>query len=235
MKRRIIDLPSGLGPLASDWFINVRGQSAGDGITGNGQVVYGLQPRWEANIALAGVERRQVLIWRSILAAMRGRLNVLRVRVCDAYRPTWKELGWTQQMIDEIRRGRGVPHSDTAYFNDSTGYDHEPTVLAGYKMTRGSTHIDIWPGRINNALQPGHYFSHNDWLYMVTHKEIRPNGSYRLQIEPPLRRDIPQGTEIHLEAKALMVFETDLEGRLNLDLGRFGAANLRLIEWVNRP
>jgi len=109
MDRAIIDLPTCLfGPLSSDWIINPRGKSAGDDTTGGGQVVYGNQPRWETTLKLSGFGRDRTLAWRAIQSRMRGRVNVLRVPICDFYRASLSEVGILQSDTDLLKSG-GIP------------------------------------------------------------------------------------------------------------------------------
>ena len=233
MERAIIEMPCGLfGPLVNDPILNVRGRSAGEGVTGSGQVSYGNQPRWEINWDISGFGRDRVLAWRAIRARMRGRVNILRVCMCDRWRPTYQELGLSADDI-ALLRAAGVPHSDGTYFSDGTGYGYEPTMISlGYEAGDETITIDATP--INDALQPGQWFSHDDWPYQVT--GIDGTAEARVySFEPSLRRAIPAGDEITLDATALMAFVDDTQGRMPLDMGKHGAAQIQLVEWTNRP
>ena len=229
MQRKIINLPCCLfAPLSDDWIINVRGRAGNDGVTGTGQVVYGSEPRWETKLDLSGFGSDRVLTWRAISSQMRGRVNVLRVCVCDRHRTTWKKLGLPDPNKD------GIPHSDGAGFSDGSTYRQDLTFVAPQTWTAGLSEIEFDPAQIANALQPGQYFSHNDWLYRVT--GIFDDGAVtRYTFEPPLRRSIPAGDEVSLKATSLMVFETDLEGRMPLSMGKHGDTSISLLEWTNRP
>lgn len=235
MERAIVDLPCGLfGPLVSDWFLNVRGRAANDGVTGAGQVIYGNQPRWEASLDLSGFRRERVLAWRAIRAKMRGRVNILRVCVCDRWRPKISELGLPAADI-LLLQGNGIPHSDDAYFSDDTGYDQEPMVVTIGGVAAGAEFFIVNATVINDALQPGHYFSHDDWLYQVTGISGTAT-SRRYDFEPPMRRAIPAGSSINVgEAYALMAFQDDAQGRMPLQYGKHGNTQIQLLEWTNRP
>lgn len=229
MQRRIIDLTCIFGPLVSDWHINVRGRSAGDGVTGAGQVIMGNQPRWEASLNLAGFTRDQVLTWRAIKASMRGRVNIVRVCVCDMYRPTFRQNGITPPPSN------GIPHSDNALHSDNAGYSQEFTVRMTETILAGATEMTVDASNAADAMTAGQFFAHNDWLYQITGIYDAGGGMTRYTFEPPLRRDIPAGDEIYSQATALMAFTEDLDGRLPLDLGKRGVASINLVEWVNRP
>jgi hypothetical protein len=229
MQRAIIDLPGNLGPKVSDWVINSLGRSAGDGITGAGQVIYGAQPRWEATLSLSGFGRDRVLAWEAVRASLKGRVNVLRVTICDPYRATLAEVGVPASDAGE------TPHNDDTLFDDGTGYDYEPTFLAIDTYDRGAEEIAFDSTSIGNALQPGQWFGHNDWPYKVTGIWEEDGGFTRIAFQPPLRRDIPEGAEITLRATGLFAFETDLEGRLPRQNGKSGEATINLVEWTSRP
>lgn len=234
MNREIIDLPCGLfGPLVSDWIFNVRGRSGSDSVTGNGQVVYGNAGRWEATLDLSGFGRDRQLAWGAIRAKMRGRVNLLRVCVCDRWRPKYQELGLSAADIALIR-GDGIPHSDEADFSDGVGYDYEPTIVLNLGADAGDETITVDASSVNDALQPGQFFSIDDWLYQVV--GMSGTEAARIyEIEPPLRRDVDPGTEIQLEATVIMAFQSDMEGRMARELGKHGNTQIQLVEWTNRP
>lgn len=220
MERRIIDLPRWFGQLTCNWVINPRGRSAGNGVTGTGQVVYGIQPRWETTLDLAAITPDQMKIWRAIQASLRGRINVLRVPIVDF-------LGHPGEPGSCLYEGE-VTH------DDGTGFAHEWTLPVDTAHAAGAEEIVAEPGSALDLLQPGMWFSHDDWPYMVIGIE-REDDVTRYSIEPPLRRDIPAGAEITLSATALMVMVTDLDGRMPVQRGRLATAAVNLYEWTNRP
>lgn len=240
MDREIINLPCGFfGPTVSDWILNVRGKSASDGVTGTGQVIYGNQPRWEATLDLSGFGRARVLTWRAIRARMRGRLNILRVCVCDRWKPTFREAGLSPEDIAMLG-GPGIPHAGyggaDVYFSDGVGYDYTPalTMLADVSAGVDSITMDATP--INDSLQPGQWFSFSDWPYQVTYIDGVDAAHRVYHFEPPLRRDIEAGATMKIgEASGLFAFQDDLQGRMPLQLGKHGDTQIQLIEWTNRP
>ena len=235
MNREIIDLPCGLfGPLMSDWILNVRGRAGSDSVTGNGQVVYGNAPRWEATLDLSGFGRDRQLAWAAIRARMRGRVNLLRVCVCDRWRPKYQELGLSALDIAMIR-GDGIPHDEGSLFDTDVGYDYTPTVTTDAEWEAGSEFITVDATSINGALTAGQWFSWNDWPYQVTGIEGDMDET-TYYFEPALRRDLPAGAEIIAgEASGIFAFQTDLEGRMARELGKHGNTQIQLVEWTNRP
>jgi hypothetical protein len=232
MERSIIDFPCSLfGAVTRDWFIDVRGRSGGDNINGNGQVVYGSQPRWVATLDFNLIKRNRVLVWQAMMAKMRGRVNLLRICVCDPFQPTNGEIGLTASYIAEIEAG--IPHSDDAYFDDDAGYTQGPT-LAGVATATGATSITVNATPINDALQPGHFFSVDDWLYRVTGIS-GTMASRTYEFEPPLRRAVTLVSVINLRPQVIVAFDSDAEGRAKLGSGgRVGQVSFSISEWVNR-
>ncbi len=235
MNREIIDLPCGLfGPLVSDWVFNVRGRSANDSVTGNGQVVYGNAGRWEATLDLSGFGRKRQLAWAAIRARMRGRVNLMRVCVCDRWRPKYSELGLSAADIALIR-GDGIPHSDDAMFSDGGGYSYAPTVTTDTAYAAGVGSITVDATSINGALTAGQWFSYDDWPYQVTGVEGDMDET-TYYFEPDLRRALPADSEIIVgEATGIFAFQTDMEGRMPRELGKHGNTQIQLVEWTNRP
>lgn len=228
MERAIIDFPCTLfGAITRDWMIDVRGKAGADNVNGNGQVVYGSQPRWVATLEFNLMKRNRVLVWQALIAKMRGRVNLLRVCVCDPFQPTDVEIGF--EGVPSI----GIPHSDESYFDDDVGYTQGPT-LPGVSAAIGATSITVDASPIGDALQPGHLFSINDWLYRVT--GISGTESARVyEFEPPLRRAMLATDTIDLRPHVIVAFDGDAEGRAKLGAaGRNGTASLSITEWVNR-
>ena len=228
MDRSIIDFPGQLfGAITRDWIIDVRGKAGSENVNGNGQVVYGAQPRWEATLEFNLMKRDRVLVWQAIVAKMRGRVNLLRIGVCDPFQSTNAELGIEADPTD------GIPHSDEMLFDDDVGYSQGPT-LPGVAAAIGATSITLDATPINDALQPGHMFSVNDWLYRVT--GITGTSSARTyEFEPPLRRAMLATDVVDLRPSVIVAFASDKEARAKLGAaGRNGSASMNIIEWTNR-
>lgn len=239
MDRTIIDLPCGMfGPIVSDWILNVRGRAANDGVTGAGQVIYGNQPRWEATLDLSGFGRDRVLVWRSIRARMRGRVNVLRVCICDRWKPKYSELGLSNYDISLLQNGipHTVPGKGDVLFSSGVGYDYVPTYTMPIAVAAGSDHFHYNATSTNNALKPGQFFSVNDWPYQVVAPISGPAADRVIFFEPPLRRAIAIGDKMIIgEATGLFAFQDDMQGRMPLQLGKHGDTQIQLVEWINRP
>lgn len=234
MDRQIIDLPpSKFGVVTSDWYIDTRGRSAGESLSGNGQVVYSGLARWTAKLAFGTLTNGQVLAWRAAMGKLRGRVNVLRVDVCDGLGPSLDELGLPAE-TQALARDRGIPFNGGAYFAEGVGFAYQPTAGLSAAAPAGSQSIQVIDDASGRSIIGGRYLSIDDWLYLCT-EAYSSSGARTVVIEPPLRRTITTEDRVQLRARALMVFQSDVDGRLPLDMGRWGAPSLDLVEWITRP
>lgn len=232
MERTVIDFPCNLfGAIARDWIIDVRGRGGSESVAGNGQVVYGSQPRWVATLDFNLIGRNRIMVWQALTAKMRGRVNLLRICACDPFQPTLAETGLSATQIAEIRAG--IPHSDDTYFDDDAGYSQGPT-LTGVSAARGAVSFTANATPINDALQPGQMFSVDDYLYRVT--GISGTTEARTyEFEPPLRQAMTTADVIDLRPHVIVAFDGDLEARAKLGSGgKVGTASIAITEWVNR-
>lgn len=225
MDRTIIDFPARyLGLAVLDLQINVRGKGGNPGVTGTGQVTYGNQPRWEGKLDTRTLHSQFVLAWRVILDRVRGRVNVLRVRLGDPFKPSLYEIG-------ALGAGAGITHSDGATFSDGAGYAQSITAPILAAAAAGANQISCDASYVGNALDGGMFFSIDDWLYRATGVEGTGTSAV-VTFEPPLRRSALAGEEINLDAVALFTLASDGEGRLPIDIRRMGASSLNIVEWV---
>lgn len=232
MERSVIDFPCSLfGAIARDWIIDVRGRGGSETVAGNGQVVYGSQPRWVATLDFNLIGRSRILAWQAITAKMRGRVNLLRICACDPFQPTFSEMGLSAAQVAETNTD--IPHSDDSLFDDDSGYSQGPT-LPGVSAARGASSITVNATTINDALQPGHMFSVNDYLYRVT--GISGTMAARTYaFEPPLRVAMLATDVIDLRPHVIVAFDSDMEARARLGSGgKVGTASIAVTEWVNR-
>jgi hypothetical protein len=224
--RTIIDMPRAIAQTVNDWVINPRGRSAGDGVSGSGQVVYGAEPRWEAVIDFHAHPDFGLRVWRAIQAKLRGRVNVLRVPVLDAFHAESTNI---EALVTE-----NISFSDGALFSDGSGFEQWPVMTALASLQAGASRIFLDAATVGNVLQAGMYFSVDDWLYVVT--EVAVVGSLtRYTFEPPLRRDINTGDVINLRPAVLMAFVSDIEGRVTVRPNTLLTSSIALVEWTNRP
>jgi hypothetical protein len=227
MQRSIIDLPCGvLGAVVRNWHLDVRGRAASDSVDGSGQVVYGVQPRWMAELTIPVAGRERVLSFRALAAQLRGRVNLLRVCLCDPYAPTIRAMSGTAH--------DGLPYSDGTLHSDGTGFETVPVIALTAPLAEGVETIAFDATTVAGLVTAGQYVSIDDWLYMIRSLEGEGADSI-MTIEPPLRRAALAGDEIRLKAQSIMALTSDAETQLSLaSAGRMGEAKLQLVEWLNR-
>lgn len=230
MDRNIINfVPAWFGMTSTNWQIDVRGKAGDNGISGAGQVVYGNRPRWTASLAVLTRRPGYNLGWRSLTAQLRGRVNVLRVHLGDPFAPSLATVG--VPVADQALARAGIPHGDGAGFSDDGGYSQTPSTTALAAAAIGATSINFDGDAVGNALQGGHLFSIDDWLYQATGVAGAGDSSV-VTFEPPLRAAVAAGDELALDATALMALTDDLQGALELQPGLVGNPSLQLVEWV---
>lgn len=234
MAREIIDLSCDtVGPVTSDWYLDARGRSAGETISGNGQVVYSGLARWTAKLDFSLFRKPQVLAWRAAMAKMRGRVNILRVCVCDGHGPSYSEFG-ISDADKRLFKSKGVPFDGDVYFEQGVGFSFNPSASVAADASAGATSIVTANDVYGASIQTGRYFSIDDWLYICIETSVSGNNR-TVSFEPPLRRAVTTDDRLELRASALMAFQSDTDGRLALSMGRRGSTSLDLVEWITRP
>ena len=227
MAKSIIELPlEYFGIVSSDLHLDVRGKSGKEGVSGNSQVIYGSLPRFVGTVSTRVMDKNQSRAWRAIVAQVRGRTNVFRVRLNDPLRPTVAQIGAAATPTS------GVTHSDDTTFSDGVGYSQSITAPIQSTAAAGATTVTIDGGYVGDALLGGEKVSINDWVHQIT--KISGTGtSTVLTIEPPLREQAVAGDDVNFNPVGLFVLESDMSGQLGLGLPYFGTSQLQLVEWVS--
>lgn len=189
-----------------DWDIDWRSQSSGEGTDGVEQIFLNPFPRWIGSPSLA-LYGDLVKDWRAVRAKLRGRVNVLRVPLVD---------------YDDLPDAYGT---DSRAIN-GTGLGDGPTAKTQGAQARGSTTIVVAVGSMYPVLA-GSFISIADWPYQVTDSD-----GTTLQVVPPLRRDVPSGSTIHLRAHGLFKATEDAMGSINVGANGFAQVDLTLREWI---
>lgn len=230
MNRDVLELDlAAFGVSTSGWWIDSRGRSAGNGVTGAGQVVYGSQPRWVSKLQFVPGDKPIARMWRGLILSGRGRTNAFRVRMRDILSLGFDDLG-------VVVGPEGIPFDDDSFFSDDSGFDPSLACPVLAAAPAGATTLHVDGGYLAGKIGVGMIFSVADWPYAV--RGITGAGADTvLSFEMPLREAVPEGAEIDFDATGLFTLEGDLEGLLNLDVAGFGAPSLSLIEWLgpDRP
>lgn len=230
-------------------------RSGGMALNGDEQIISPLSARWEWSITVPIRTKDQARALRAILAQAKGRFNYLRVRVCDMYRISRREMG-ASPFTGE------VPHSDMTYFSDGSGYQLSGGSAEIASTIAGQTSFTVDPGF---EISSGTFFSIDDWLYVITDvddADISPADGWVLEtgswvdtgywlegldwaeypplsttnrtihFEPPIRES--GGEEMLFNATAIWRLASDREGQLPLTIGKFGTVTINFVEPVGR-
>ena len=226
MQRSIIEAPKIGGHVSFNLELNARGRAGADSITGAGQVVYGVKPRWEGAVTFHRGGRDDILAWRAVLSKLRGRVNVLRMPLLDPLRPSNADIGLPENSIVP------TPHSDGAYFSDGSGYALVPTANVGAAVAVGANSLSYDATVIGDALQPGQFFSVDDWPYRVT--SIAGSGANTtIEFEPPAFVAMPANSIMRLDARSQWVLPTDMAALPSLDRIKYSLVELPMLQHVN--
>jgi hypothetical protein len=207
-------------------------RSGGTSLNGIEQVISPLSQRWKWSVTIPIRRKDQARSLRVMLSQLQGRYGYLRMRVCDLYRVSRREMGATP-----ITSEHGVPHSDGAYFSDDEGYH-----LAGgttspvAAVAEGDTSMVLDTGI---PIVTGTFFSINDWLYVIEDIDDpedldNPGTARTIHFAPPLREAATIEDELNFDPVAIWQLATDDTGALQLSLGKRGVVTLDLVEPVGR-
>lgn len=225
----IIDWPPGLGISSrQDPILEQFSRSAGVGYSGQEQIVSPLSSRWVWRISVPIHNKLKARLLRTVVGAMKGRYNYLRIPFCDRYRISNREVGaWSPRPH--------LPHGDESYFSDGSGYAlDQPHAIVELSASPGATVLQIYNTTLGDGMTAGVFFSdENDWVYEITNFYVTGN-SYQLVIQPPLRQAIAVGDRIEFAARGVFRVDSDLAAQVELAAGRFGTVSLNLTEATAR-
>lgn len=221
----IIDIPQS---LIGSWksqnvWIDSPSTSAGSGQDGRSQIVFSEQRRWSGEITFVTLVGQKIMAARAIGSRLRGRVNILRLPVCNAGTPRflgdveayYRSLGVS---AEDIAAG-SLTFSDSARFSDGSCFalpDYaEPTVVSAALV--GASEIRL-SGYLGRNMTIGARFSIDDFLYEVAEK----NGD-QIKFNPPLRQAASAGAAVQVSRPFIKVrLATDADWRLFVDYGKLG-------------
>ncbi|WP_245999484.1 hypothetical protein [Paracoccus methylarcula] len=163
------------------------------------------------------------------VSMMRGRYNVVDLCICDPYK------------YGSGVNPKQVGFDDGTWFTDGTGFtDADITgggsqpVLTSSSASAGDTEITIdlaGPPEIP-MMRLNDFFSINGFLYKVCGRL----ASGWMRIEPPLRENVPSGTQIDVDPPHFFGrFATDDEGRRMREFLKWGEqVTVRFVEAFDR-
>lgn len=228
MPTPIIDWPSNLRASdRSDPILIPMNRSGGRSINGMEQIISPLSSAWTWR---AVFPIRNVGAARSLRVArskLKGRLNFLRVHVCDRYRINRREIGaWSELDVES--------YSDTAYFDDGSGFALAQPSAPVMALAPALSHtVTVRASDFGGAMTAGVYFSIDNWLYHVDAWEL-VDDTYELTISPPLRAAVTTAMVADFDARSIWKVTDDQAGSVDFASGRFGAVTLVLEEAIER-
>jgi len=174
----------------------------------------------------------QILSWRGILALSEGRVNAIRVPICDGLFDPSAQAGIRSSLIRAMRAGSNG-YSDGSLHSDGSGFAMSIT-LGTVAATRGPGMTSI---RVTMAAglvpQPGHHFSDGDRLYRVKSATLVSGTTYDLGFLPRLRQTIAAGQEVKFDKlHCLMQIADDGFMRTDLRTLRYGEINIEFTEYA---
>ena len=223
----IIDLPSALRISdRSDPHLSPLNRSGGVAMNGEEQVIGTGASRWiwRAVLPIRDAASARALRW--VKSQLKGRINYLRVTVCDQYRITRREVGW-------LSSDGTMWDNDQPFDNNQPWAALQPVSTLDASASEGATTIVIDADAVSDFMALGVFFSLDDWLYQVTDYSIS-GDDMTLTFEPPLKADATSGAFVLFHPRSIWVLASDDEARLDLRNGRFGAVELNLVEAIGR-
>lgn len=201
-------------------------RSAGVAMDGGEQIASSLSQQWRWSILVPVFTKAHARALRVVKTRAKGRFNYLRIRLCDQYRITWRDIGGVAP--------HSVPHSDGAYFSDGSGYAYSsPITTAAADAAEGATQVTVAGSVFGGYMTAGVWFSVDGWLYHVDNW-TQVGDNYRLDISPPVRAAITAGDEADFNAVALWTMRTDDEADIELRVGKLGNVRINLSEPIGR-
>jgi hypothetical protein len=215
----IIEWPSRrLAPRIINLRLVNQTRSAGESLTGFEQVAASLSTRWAFSLDFANLKRQYIPAFRAMVAALRGRENVLRVPVFDPqFWPSDASLGIV-----------AVTHSDGSAFSDGSLYYAEDVGGITVGGSKGSTSILVDFGGYGQVFGGGLYFGIENELYLAINVTWIGNLA-TIQFEPSLRQD-HIASRFRLRPWLIMRKAQDSGGELALERGIIAAPGLELVE-----
>jgi hypothetical protein len=217
----LIPFPGVLSPTVQNWWLDARTRSGGETVVGREQVVSTGLLRWRATLSFPLFNRQTILAFRAWIVQMEGRGNRTLIGPCDCSNGN--------RLAPVVG---GIPHSDGTMHSDGAGYAQggtsgEVVALAAV----GTNQVRIYNGSTVLPVLAGSFIGLGDYLYVITAAAPQPGNETVLTITPKLRAAVPIDTPVEwCRARCPMRLMADDSGAFDLNLGRYGTANLDLVE-----
>lgn len=229
MAANAITWPSAIFPAKALFHPENQSRSGGLSLTGSEQFTVSNAGRWRAKLTMPLLSDQSILSWRSFVSLMEGRAGTVLV-------PKWDNYGVRDSNGREMSEVQTIGFDDGGLNFDLSGFSQSDDVLhaqLAIPAAAGATQLSIivndGPGP-----RPGQYIGIGDRLYLVQLAwEVVEGGPIQAQVWPRLRRSAAMAERVILDRPVcLMRFASDQTGELDLDMGRWGAPGLELVEAI---
>lgn len=208
-----------------NWDIDWRGKSTGDTNAGGSEVTYSNFPRWVGSPQM-GLCQETIPQWRAIRAAARGRVNVYRVPIIDAF-------GYARKISAKVYDLSGLKGIGGLVFTDQTPTEYQPFMLVKGAVAKGDTSVVVNTAPVSGYTpQVGEILSNNDWPFIVTEVYETGNNEYTLTVEPPFRAAIASGEMIDIIPYGLFKVTSDTSGNPGYDVTLRSTPKFEFVEWL---
>lgn len=232
----IIDLPDSLKLSNQNFWLFGESSSTGRGLNGREQMMFTENRTWSGRLDFSPAQADRILTHRGVGTFLNGRLNLLRVKVCNigALRYLGSDVDFYNSIgvSDAAIAAGSLPHSDGARYSDGSGYalpdTGEPVVVGSH--TTGATSIRL-DGFLGRHIRLYTRFSINDFLY-----EVMGNVDGQVTFTPPLREAVADGTVAKVSYPTVLVrLEEDRGWKPFTQYGRLNSAmTVNVVEAFDR-
>lgn len=212
-----------LAPRIADLFLTENTRSAGESITGFEQVAEGITQRWSLRLDFNTLKRDAILPYRALMASLRGRANLVRVPIRDAW--LWP--------ADGLIGITNVPARDDPWRLLADGTEVED-VAATVTGTAGERTVEVdFASLLDDPagiVFPGMYFGAGNDLHMIALEGLEWAGTVAtITFEPALRQD-HAAAAFKFRPSLLCRKVTDETGRHPTEHHRRMSPSLELVE-----
>jgi len=206
------------------------------GLDGREQVVFTENRRWTTELRVTPKAGQAIGNLLATGDELRGRVNVLRVEVCNSL--TLTGAGGLAAIYaaagisaDDVTAGF-IPFSDGSTFSDGAGFalpDASDPVVTFDAPGGAST---VWlDGYLGRQISRGAVFSHDDYLYRVS-----TNSDGVVTFNPPLRAALSAGDMVKVNRPTVLLRLAKADGWSPfVDVGRISAPmTVKLVEVFER-
>lgn len=206
-------------------------RDGGAGLNGVTQIASPLTGLWEVSLVFEQVTNARARYYRALKMQAKGRYCWIRVPIFDPFIINREDIG--------IPPGTLPLHWDEGVlWSDGSGWalsDIRTTTSGVTNLGAEEINLAI-TGNLDSILGLGHYFSINDYLYMITSVGDLVSSKVRTYgIGPPLRETVAANSVVMVGRPTILCrLADDRSGSIRLRLGKYGQPTMDFIEVIDR-